>query len=46
MAERVTSQDAFVVPTPHMSPDEWIDLHERAHKYFWGPVDTRIPSLD
>lgn len=45
MAERVTSQDAFVVPTPHMSADEWIDLHVRSHKYFWGPVDTRIPSF-
>jgi len=44
MAVINTTQNAFVVPTPHMSPDEWIDLHERAHKYFWGPVDTRLPS--
>lgn len=44
MAEINHIRNALVLPTPHMSPDEWIELHDRAHEYFWGPVDTRIPG--
>jgi len=45
MAEDIQSTGTFLAPTPRMTPDEWIGLHNKAHEYFWGPVDTRIPGF-
>lgn len=45
MSETTLTKNTFQVPTPRMSPDEWIVLHQKSHQYFWGPKDTRIPGF-
>jgi len=45
MSDTMLTENTFVVPTPRMSPDEWIALHEKTHQYFWGPTDSRIPGF-
>ncbi|MDY0042508.1 MAG: NAD(P)H-dependent oxidoreductase subunit E, partial [Desulforhabdus sp.] len=44
-SDTMLTENTFVVPTPRMSPDEWIALHEKTHQYFWGPTDSRIPGF-
>ena len=44
MATKTSSHNIFGIATPHMTLDDWIAEHEKAHHYFCGPRDTRIPG--
>ena len=41
----MSEADAFWLPGPQMSPEEWLVQHKQARLHFWGPRDTRIPAL-
>ena len=36
--------DAFWLPGPQMSPEEWLVQHQQVRLHFWGPRDTRISA--
>ena len=45
MAAMDSTNTVSLLPTFQMTPEEWTLLHNKAHAYFCGPMDSRIPKF-
>ena len=45
MAATDPTNTVSLLPSFQMTPEEWTLLHNKAHTYFCGPMDTRIPKF-